>query len=451
MVASLLAAMALCLAATAAEAQAIRRNVNDLSTSDVAALRRGVAVMMSRDNAPRGSADWRRSWQFWVNMHGYFSDTGQCRGALGDQTGMSTIELWSTSNTAEQRTWCACRHNIDAFLTWHRMYLVYFERVLRQAAGSNTLRLPYWDERGNGQLPAIYRAASYVNSEGQTAPNPLRIADRRPTLNDGSARLSTVVTSAANAMTATTFRTFRQRLEQTPHGSVHCAIVTGGCPNGIMGSVGVSPMDPVFWAHHTNIDRLYECWLRSQNGRLPTDPAVVNAQYWFVDENGTVVQRTARDMLTTAQLNYSYTQGSDCGATAASSVMAAADVETQQLASGEKRPRPQPVGTTVKVPVGGDVLHITGVQASGSLFEIILVGTKGRRASAGIISTFGDEHHAAAKTYDFDISAQLGLIGAGDTIDVELVPTTGVEDAKGARVAQPTGRISFSQMTITRN
>ena len=100
-------------------------------------------------------------------------------------------------------------------------------------------------------------------------------------------------------MTATTFRTFRQRLEQTPHGSVHCAIVTGGCPNGIMGSVGVSPMDPVFWAHHTNIDRLYECWLRSQNGRLPTDPAVVNAQYWFVDENGTVVQRTARDMLTT--------------------------------------------------------------------------------------------------------------------------------------------------------
>ena len=153
MVASLLSAMALCLAATAAEAQAIRRNVNDLSASDVAALRRGVAVMMSRDNAPRDSADWRRSWQFWVNMHGYFSDTGQCRGALGNQTGMSTIELWSTSNTAEQRTWCACRHNIDAFLTWHRMYLVYFERVLRQAAGSNTLRLPYWDERGNGQLP----------------------------------------------------------------------------------------------------------------------------------------------------------------------------------------------------------------------------------------------------------------------------------------------------------
>ena len=40
------------------------------------------------------------------------------------------------------------------------------------------------------------------------------------------------------------------------------------------------------------------------------------------------------------------------------------------------RPKPQPVGTTVKVPVGGDVLHIIGVKASGSLFEVILVGTE---------------------------------------------------------------------------
>ena len=65
----------------------------------------------------------------------------------------------------------------------------------------------------------------------------------------------------------------------------------------------------MFWAHHANIDRLYECWLRSANGRLPTDPAILNAAYWFVDENGTMVQRTVRDMLTTAQLSYRYTQG----------------------------------------------------------------------------------------------------------------------------------------------
>ena len=92
-----------------------------------------------------------------------------------------------------------------------------------------------------------------------------------------------------------------------------------------------------------------------------------------------------------------------------------------------------------------------GVKAFGSLFEVILVGTDGRRASAGTISTFGEEHHAPPKTYDFDISAQLGLIGAGDKISVELVPTTGVEDAKGASAAPPAGKFSFSQMTITRN
>ena len=107
------------------------------------------------------------------------------------------------------------------------MYLQYFERVLRQAAGSTTLRLPYWDERANGQLPGIYRAATYVR-EGQTVPNPLRIADRRATLNAGTARLATAVTTSTNAMAATDYATFRRRLEQTPHGSVHYAIRPAG-------------------------------------------------------------------------------------------------------------------------------------------------------------------------------------------------------------------------------
>ena len=149
------------------------------------------------------------SWQFWVNMHGHFSDNGQCRGALGSQTGMSTVQLWSTNNTAEENTWCQCKHGVDAFLTWYRMYLQYFERVLRQAAGSTTLRLAYWDERSNGQLPAIHRAATYVSDE-QTVPNPLRIADRRNALNAGTARLATAVTTPTNAMAATDYPTFRR-------------------------------------------------------------------------------------------------------------------------------------------------------------------------------------------------------------------------------------------------
>jgi len=38
-----------------------------------------------------------------------------------------------------------CQHANRYFLSWHRMYLYYFERILRQASGDQNLTLPYWD------------------------------------------------------------------------------------------------------------------------------------------------------------------------------------------------------------------------------------------------------------------------------------------------------------------
>ena len=41
-----------------------------------------------------------------------------------------------------------------------------------------------------------------------------------------------------------------------------------------MGAVPVAALDPVFYLHHANIDRLYDCWLQvDEAGRLPTDQA----------------------------------------------------------------------------------------------------------------------------------------------------------------------------------
>jgi Common central domain of tyrosinase len=51
-------------------------------------------------------------------------------------------------------------------VTWHRMYLWYFERVLQEAAGDLSLRLPYWDYETNAGLPAAYRDATYVTPRG---------------------------------------------------------------------------------------------------------------------------------------------------------------------------------------------------------------------------------------------------------------------------------------------
>jgi len=50
------------------------------------------------------------------------------------------------------------------------MYLWYFERVLQDAAGDPSLRLPYWDYEASAAVPAAYRDATYVDENGRTLP-----------------------------------------------------------------------------------------------------------------------------------------------------------------------------------------------------------------------------------------------------------------------------------------
>ncbi|KAM0080969.1 hypothetical protein ACKRZS_006869 [Fusarium odoratissimum] len=46
---------------------------------------------------------------------------------------------------------------------------------------------------------------------------------------------------------------YRQKLEGGPHGAIHSAIGGDMIPN-------TSPNDPIFFLHHTQIDRLWSLW-----------------------------------------------------------------------------------------------------------------------------------------------------------------------------------------------
>ena len=237
---------------------------------------------------------------------------------------MSGVQLWTASNPNETQTWCECQHHNEDFLVWHRMYIWFFERVMQQASGDPNFRLPYWDYSSNGQIPPAFRDQTYVNQNGQTVPNPLYVAARKPNLNNGSQALQPPVTSSANAIAATTEPSFRSRIESTPHGSVHCGLTAGGCPNGFMGAPATAALDPIFFVHHANIDRLYECWLQvDPASRLPNSSAVLNTSFSFIGANGSVQTRRVRDMLTTSQLGYTYTSGGGCPAARSSLVVVA--------------------------------------------------------------------------------------------------------------------------------
>ncbi|MDO8877952.1 MAG: tyrosinase family protein [Pseudolabrys sp.] len=161
-----------------------------------------------------------------------------------------------------------CPHGNWYFLPWHRAYLVAFERLCQQLSGNPNFALPYWDWTANPQLPAAFAMPTY---NGQ--PNPLFNASR----NSQTATIPASVAGPqvmADILAETNFEVFGssmpdgqnstapswQRvngfqgpLESGPHNTVH------GIIGGDMGTY-MSPLDPIFWLHHCNVDRVWNRW-----------------------------------------------------------------------------------------------------------------------------------------------------------------------------------------------
>jgi tyrosinase len=275
---------------------------------EIASLRRGVAVMQqfSLDDPadPRG-------WRFQANIHGAPLEEG--------------------NNPA----WRQCQHGSFFFLPWHRMYLYWFERILRWAADDPTLALPYW----NYFIP-IHRVLPEPFRLPADASNALYMEDRDPIVNAGVPPWSAFSTffDHRRAFAATQFfhkdpldvsfggawaaqpvhtGTTAQNtglLESTPHAQIHLMI--GGRIEDAAGVMHTAPMgdtrraarDPIFWLHPCNIDRLWERWLDMGEGREnPWDDATwLDTTFSFFDETGRAVQMTPRDVVNPDALGYGY-------------------------------------------------------------------------------------------------------------------------------------------------
>ncbi len=66
-------------------------------------------------------------------------------------------------------------------------------------------------------------------------------------------------------------------------------------------------LDPIFWLHHANIDRLWNNWL-TLNGRVnPADTAWLTQTFTFADETGAQVSMSVEQVVDSAnQLQYIY-------------------------------------------------------------------------------------------------------------------------------------------------
>jgi hypothetical protein len=115
-------------------------------------------------------------------------------------------------------------------------------------------------------------------------------------------------------------------LEGQPHNRVHNCV--GGIftdqsgkttDSGGFMQANLSPVDPLFFLHHANIDRLWDVWTRKQQALgYPVLPEGSDYKAWsdepfmfFVDSKGQpVTKRTAGDYATIGDFNYSYQHGS---------------------------------------------------------------------------------------------------------------------------------------------
>jgi tyrosinase len=171
-----------------------------------------------------------------------------------------------------------CQHANLLFLPWHRAYLYILEMALRDIDSS--IALPWWDwtsdESHATGLPTAYTDTSVANPllSGETGlPQRTlnRIQRQLPDVLDFSIDPPRTMrapappdelpsaTTIESILEASTFEDFSTQLEDQ-HNQVH------GWVGGTMSIVPIAAFDPIFFAHHTMIDRLWYLWqLRNPN------------------------------------------------------------------------------------------------------------------------------------------------------------------------------------------
>ncbi len=200
---------------------------------------------------------------------------------------------------------CDNAHGTPYFLPWHRAYLYFFERALRDRVPD--AMLSWWDWRAGPQRPASVPEA-FAGRRVAGRANPLFSAEvprlaldqgrsagmtvgRRTRREPGDPSLLPTPAEVRQVLELRDFLDFTAALEDL-HNRVH--VWTGGH----MAMVPFAAFDPIFWAHHTMCDRLWRLWQLRHPGARP--PRAI------LDEALPPFRMTVRQTLDVTALGYDY-------------------------------------------------------------------------------------------------------------------------------------------------
>ncbi|HEV7368204.1 tyrosinase family protein [Arenibaculum sp.] len=202
------------------------------------------------------------------------------------------------------------------FVHWHRNYILFYEQICGTLIGKSDFALPYWNwQSGIGQIPDPFYDRNELNvvywndpSDAQSdnwGPDEVTTTGVRA-LAKGSGLKQDPQRGGAftdqnieSIQRLTDYSLYTGRLEGSPHNSAH--VIAGGF-QGHMGD-GMSPLDPIFWLHHCNVDRLAAEWQAAGNTMPPLDD---NFDGQFVDGEGRPVPANSASVVNIGNLGYAY-------------------------------------------------------------------------------------------------------------------------------------------------
>jgi tyrosinase len=269
-------------------------------------------------------------------------------------------------------------------------------------------------------------------------------------------------------------------LEGSPHNLVHNCV--GGAyndpPGGGFMQANLSPVDPLFFLHHANIDRLWDLWTRKQlshnsprypilpQGYQDPDPRGTDWAVWsqepflfFVDaDKHPVTKTTAGDYAHIGDFNYDYAPGSgeevmQHAEVASASSVSPGDIErfsaviTQAEVSAAK-----PATATLKLPpasaeeaAGGSepqlfakVTVTLAPMTHAGQFRVLVESPDAPSGTheAGVFAMFGHQHMPGPFTFTVPVSKPVAALRTESTatnaaLDISVVADNGPAQMTG--------------------
>lgn len=352
--------------------------------------------------------------------------------------------------------------NNGAFVPTFAKFKTKFEPSVKALYGSFTQRqkdmlakrpFPFTTPANFWQLlPQVF--FDQPNARGLTATNPDLDADTKLTVAANtiqSALRTPIFAGSGNAGDPAGFQSAKASnhsrgsikgiLESGPHDNVHGAMGGGGVA--FMVSF-YSPVDPIFFLHHANLDRLWTVWSRRQTalGRpiLPQGADLTawsDERFWFFNnaQGQPVSQTKAGDYATTDLFEYDYSPGSgeDQVPTPGPVALNAPQVFNAQVTSASIG-KSIAAGGVAKVPSAA--LQATAAQSTrvaeitlnlghndqGRRFRVLVSAGEAAPVSAGAITVFGHPHDGPS-TFTVPLPDSLGSAATGDVpLDIRVVP-----------------------------